>query len=377
MQSAVLRALEFDRIREALAREAATPFGRERALTLEPSAEASEVQRRLDQTQQAKAFLASGGGLSIDAGDELPAVLDALEVATEPLLPLQLLALARFTESVEAVAKGITVDGTAPLLGRIAATIASFAAETAAVRLAILPSGDIQDNASLALREIRDALRRQRAKLRSTLEGLTRGRETAKYLQDQIVTDRNGRYVVVVRTEHRGAIPGIVHGASASGASLYLEPLATVELNNDVVALADREKEEIYRILSELTDAFRRRGAELDAMVETAAELDELQAKARLAVRLGGSAPSLASDGRVEFRDARHPLLGTGFAVAKQNLSPTGALAKQNLSPADSGTARAEPTPSDLTLVPPTRVLVISGPNTGGKTVALKAIGLL
>ena len=347
MQSAVLRALEFDRIREALAQQAQTPFGRERALALEPSADPESVRRRLDETREAVAFLEAGGDLSIDAGDELPAVLDGLSVAGEPLTPLQLISLARFTESTQTVAAGIASNPSAPLLGRIAATVASFAPEVAAVRRAILPSGDIQDGASQALRDIRDALRRQRARLRSTLEGLTRGRETAKYLQDQIISDRNGRYVVVVRAEHRGAIPGIVHGASASGASLYLEPLSTVELNNEIVTLADREKEEIHRILTALTDAFGRRRPELDVLVDAAGQLDELQAKARLAGRLGGTAPALAADGRMEFLGARHPLLGAGAI------------------------------PSDLTIAPPTRALVISGPNTGGKTVALKATGLL
>ncbi len=129
-------------------------------------------------------------------------------------------------------------------LAAIAARAASFANETAAVRRAIDAAGDVSDSASPALRDIRDSLRRQRAKLRSTLDTLTRGRDTAKYLQDQIVTDRNGRYVVVVRAEHRDAIPGIVHGSSTSGASLYLEPLATVALNNDVVALVEREQAE-------------------------------------------------------------------------------------------------------------------------------------
>src|SRR5262245_13525250 len=188
MQSTVLRALEFDRIREALAQQAQTPFGRERALALEPSADSESVRRRLDETREAVAFLEAGGDMSIDAGDELPAVLDGLSVAAEPLTPLQLIALARFTESAQTVATGIASNPSAPLLGRIAATVASFAPEVAAVRRAILPSGDIQDGASQALRDIRDALRRQRARLRSTLEGLTRGRETAKYLQDQIIS---------------------------------------------------------------------------------------------------------------------------------------------------------------------------------------------
>src|SRR5439155_4205157 len=125
-------------------------------------------------------------------------------------------------------------------LAAIAGGAASFDAEAQAIYRAIESSGDVSDRASPRLREIRESLRRQRAKLRSALEGLTRGRDTAKYLQDQIVTDRNGRYVIVLRAEHRDAIPGIVHGTSASGASLYVEPLSTVELNNDVVGLAER-----------------------------------------------------------------------------------------------------------------------------------------
>ncbi len=125
----------------------------------------------------------------------------------------------------------------------------------------------MSDRASPALAEIREALARQRARLRATLETLTRGRDTAKYLQDQIVTDRNGRYVVVVRAEHRDAIPGIVHDSSASGASLYVEPLQTVPLNNEVVALALREQAEIRRILRALTSAFRARGAELSETI--------------------------------------------------------------------------------------------------------------
>ena len=130
---------------------------------------------------------------------------------------------------------------------------------------------------------IRDRLRRQRGKLRTTLEGFLRGKDTAKYLQEQVVTDRHGRYVVVVKSEHRHAIPGLIHGSSASGASLYLEPLATVEINNELVALNEDEKAEVFRILTALTNAFRVRAGELDATIEAATTLDVIQAKARLA----------------------------------------------------------------------------------------------
>jgi DNA mismatch repair protein MutS2 len=359
MQAAALRALEFDRIREALAREASTSLGRERARTLTPADNRHDVQTHLDLTLEAGAFVKSSGSLTIDGPDDLEDVLGHLEVADQPLAPLQLLGLARFASSVSGVVDRVR-ESRAARLGALVADARSFIAEADAVRRAIDSSGDVKDTASQALQDIRESLRRQRAKLRSTLEGLTRGRDAAKYLQDQIITDRNGRYVVVVRAEHRDAMPGIVHGASASGASLYLEPMATVPLNNDVVALAEREKEEVHRILLALTDAFRARGEELDALIQAAADLDELHAKVRLAQRVDGIAPELTTDGHLEFRGARHPLLIPAVRdLLEDKWSPATVVA------------------SDLIVTPPTRALVISGPNTGGKTVALKAFGLL
>ena len=118
-----------------------------------------------------------------------------------------------------------------------------------------------------------------------------RGRDTARYLQDPVVTDRNGRYVLVVKSEHRHSIPGIVHGSSASGASLYLEPLSTVELNNEMVALEEQEAEEVRRILLALTDAFRPRALDVARTLDAATELDVIQAKARLADTCRASAP--------------------------------------------------------------------------------------
>src|SRR5207244_10203194 len=137
-------------------------------------------------------------------------------------------------------------------------------------RDAIDPAGEVVDHASPALKAIRERLRRQRTRLRGTLESFLRGRDTAKYLQDQVVTERNGRSVIVVRSEHRGAIPGIVHGTSASGASLFLEPLSTVDINNDIVAAEEQEREEIRRILLALSDRFRLRGGDLATTIDPA-----------------------------------------------------------------------------------------------------------
>jgi DNA mismatch repair protein MutS2 len=367
MQPVVLKALEFDRIREALAREALTPLGHARALALEPSSDADEVRYGLNITGEVVALLADNGSLSITAPDGLLTLLDTLQIGGLPLEPLELIGLANFVDSVHLACTAIRrANASMPLLAAVAARAASFADEAAATRRAIAPSGDVVDNASPALRDIREALRRQRSRLRATLEGLTRGRDTAKYLQDQIVADRGGRYVLMVRAEHQHAIPGIVHGSSASGASLYLEPLATVQTNNEIVELAEREKAEVFRILLSLTDAYRTRTDDLDATLEVAGELDLLQAKARLAARMQAIAPALATDGRLELRGARHPLLTEKTSGV---FSEDGAPEKTS----DVFSVVA----NDILITPPVRALVISGPNTGGKTVALKAAGLL
>jgi DNA mismatch repair protein MutS2 len=372
MHVTALKALEFDRIRAALAREASTPLGRVRAEALAPASDPDLVARALAFTSEAVRAIKAGSALAMDATDDLQATLAALEVHDQPLDPAGLLSLARFVESVDRVVASITP--VTPLLFAIAHRAQSFARETAAIRRAIAASGEVADDASPALRDIRDKLRRARAKLRTTLDGLVRGRDTSKYLQDQIVTDRGGRYVLVVRAEHRDAIPGVVHGTSASGASLYLEPLSVLDANNDVVALADREVEEVRRILLALTNAFRLRADDLETTLDVAGDIDELQAKARLALRMDAVAPALASDGRLEFTNARHPLLVLRASGGRAS------SVEDSRDPEDrrpGSLPQMRPVPTDLLVVPPVRALVISGPNTGGKTVALKAAGLL
>ena len=157
---------------------------------------------------------------------------------------------------------------------------------------------------------IRDRLRKQKARLRSTLESYLRGKETAKYLQDQVVTERNGRYVLVVKAEHRSGIPGIVHGTSTSGASLFLEPLSTVEINNDIVALEEQEAEEVRRILLALTDAFRApRRATCSARSTRRPSSTCCRRGRGSRESIDGVEPALSTDGAFELQAARHPLL--------------------------------------------------------------------
>jgi DNA mismatch repair protein MutS2 len=347
MQPNALRALEFDRIVEAVSGFALTPMGAEHLAALEPSTDPQKVAQLLAATTETMRFVAAHGLFPLRASSELPQILAALAVEGRALEPLRLLALAAFLDSIDESRAAIRrAPGSFPILEAASSAAASFKVESGHTREKIEPSGEVVDDASPTLKGIRERLRKQRTRLRSTLESYLRGKETAKYLQDQVVTERNGRYVLVVKTEQRGAIPGIVHGASTSGASLFLEPLSTVEINNDIVALEEQEAEEVRRILLALTDAFRARASDMHKTIEAATDLDILQGRARFSESIDGIEPALSTDGAFELQAARHPLVKNAVPVT-------------------------------IKVIPPATVLLVTGPNTGGKTVALKTAGLL
>ena len=353
MNASALKALEFDRIVSVVTGLAVTTLGRDRLADLHPLTTTAEVLAAQRATTEGTRFLADYPGFPLRAPSDLGEIIDALGVEGCGLEPMRLLGLSGYLESIEQSRQAITKVGAAfPLLRILVETVASFKQEIADVRRKIEPSGEVADNASPALASIRERLRKQKQRLRTTLDGFLRGRD-AKYLQEQVVTDRSGRHVLMVRAEHRASIPGIVHGGSASGASLFVEPLETVEINNDIVALEEQEAEEVRRILLELTDAFRRRPEELERTIEVATELDVIQARARFSIMAGGVEPVIAADGTFDLMAARHPLL---MAKVGGNVD--------------------DPVPVDIHMRPPTRVLIITGPNTGGKTVALKTAGL-
>jgi DNA mismatch repair protein MutS2 len=332
-------------------------MGDERLAQLAPSPEPDIVARLLAATTETTNFLAAGGTFALRAAADFPDTLAALGVEGRALEALRLLALASFLESIDESRAAIRRAPAAfPLLEAAIGAAASFNGEIAQVRDKIDPSGEVLDSASPQLKIIRERLRKQKSRLRNTLESYLRGKETAKYLQDQVVTERNGRYVIVVKSEHRTSIPGIVHGASASGASLFLEPLSTVEINNDIVALEEQEAEEVRRILLALTDAFRARPADMERTIEAGTAVDVLQARARFSNSIDGIEPALSADGAFELQAARHPLIREESA---------------------NGGSRLSAVPVTIKIIPPATVLLITGPNTGGKTVALKTAGLL
>jgi DNA mismatch repair protein MutS2 len=367
-----LRTLEFDRIVEVVTGLALTSLGAEALSGLAPHTDPKAVASALNATSETAVYLERNALFPLRAGTGLVETLGTLQVQGQLLEPLPLRALADFLDSVDVTRAAIhAATGSFPILTAVAARAASFKNEVAAVRHAIDSSGEVLDQASSTLRSVREQLRSKRARLRSTLDQFVRGRDTAKYLQDQIVTERNGRYVLMIRAEHRANVPGIVHGSSASGATLFLEPAATVEINNDLVELEEREREEIRRILLELTETFRRRPEDFQASLDVATELDVLQAKARFGTVVNGVSPEIAVDGRIELRDARHPLL---IREVRRRLGED-----QGTNDGVSATTapETEVVPTSIVLEPPNRVLLITGPNTGGKTVAIKTAGLL
>ena len=363
MHEGSLRSLEFDRIVEVVQSFALTPLGAARLAELRPRTDIRSAQAALAATSECVRYLESNGPVGLDAPADLEQALTSLAIEGLPLEAGHLRGLAAFLSSVDAVRRAVASadGGPFPALQTTLEGCRSFAGEISQIRAKIDDAGNVVDDASDALRTIRGQLRRQTNRLRSTLDSYLRGKGTARYLQERIVTERAGRHVLVIKAEHRDAIPGIVHGSSGSGASLFLEPLSTVEINNDIVALADREAAEVQRILLELTNALRKRALDLRHILTAATEVDEIQARATFSRLVGGAAPALSAELHLEFRDARHPLL---IPEVRARLRADDAAAGQ-------------PTPVDVCAIPPTSVLVITGPNAGGKTVALKTAGLL
>jgi len=354
------KTLEFDRIRTLLLQQVGSRPGRVRLEGLAPLVEPEAVRRALARTSEGVSLLRQLGRQPYHDLPDPQEALAGARVRGSHLEPRALADVASFVEGGVEIARRVArVDGT-PALSALASRVEDTTAVAVVIRRALLPSGELSDDASPRLAELRRALVRLRAQLTSVMEGYLHSAESDRLLQDRIVTTRNDRYVLLLKSEQKAKLPGIIHGSSGSGASLFVEPLPAVELNNDIVELQDSERREVVRILQELTARVGERADAIAAMADALGELDAVQAMALLAVAMDAHPPEIVEGAQPELElvDSRHPLLMPELADRL-------------------GIARAaEPVPVSLRIGGERPVLVISGPNTGGKTVALKTVGL-
>lgn len=353
-----LETLEFPKVQGMLARHATFSGGRDLAASLLPSPVFVEVQRRLQETREARYVLDEGGGLSLGGVHDIrPLVQQSRRGAI--LAPTDLLEIYDTLRAAQRVQRVLgRIAKRVPLLADVAARIETCQGLSDEITRCVNDQAEVVDHASTKLARLRREMRTAHERLMDRLNRLIASTSYAPLLQEALITQRGGRYVVPIKAEYRGRVRGIVHDSSASGATLFIEPLAMVELGNRWRQLQIDEQKEVERILAELTNLVAEQADELGWTVEALAELDLALAKGRFANALEASEPELAlfkeSAGSIhpgsslDLRQARHPLLDPAKVV-----------------------------PIDVYLSEDFSVLVLTGPNTGGKTVSLKTVGLM
>ncbi|MSP13339.1 MAG: endonuclease MutS2 [Chloroflexi bacterium] len=362
-----LRVLEFAKILDQLAQHTSFSASYELALALTPATDPDIVSRTLAETTEAKDYLDRRGGLSLGGAHDIRPYL-RIAVIGGMLEPEQLLDIRDTLSAARTLRRAFLREAERyPLLAANARELAELPELSAEIERCINDKGEVVDSASATLARIRKDLRIAHERMQARLQSLLSSSGVARYLQEPLITQREGRYVIPVKADFKGRIAGIVHDTSASGATIFIEPLVVVELGNRVRELQLQEKKEIERILREVTSRVGAYDGELNQTIEAIARLDLHLAKARYSQEIRGRPPEIVppyeapshgssrkSDGIdntgpfLKLTKARHPLLNPEHVV-----------------------------PIDIQVGLDYRILVITGPNTGGKTVSLKTAGLL
>ena len=344
--------LEFDGLRELLRLRTTCASGRRAVNALEPGMERAALESAFALIREAAQWLRAGRELGFGALADPQGWLERIEGLGAALEPGEFLDVLSLLETAGWLRQQFREEAmNFRLLAARAAALGDFRDAHRAIRRCVLPNGEISDAASATLGRIRVSITETRDTIQKSLKQILRARHAEA--GEDYVTLRNDRFVIPVRAEHRRTIPGVVHGASATGQTIFLEPFETVEANNQLVQLADDEAAEIARILRELTGQLQIIHRPLRAAAETIAELDGVFARARFARDFDAAMPEFSATNELRLQGARHP--GLEDKLRKENRSIV---------------------PMTLTLGGEERVLVISGPNTGGKTVVLKTTGI-
>ncbi len=376
MNPRTLKVLEYGKILERIAGYCAFSGGVDLVMALLPSDDLVTVQERLAETAEAYRLLDQKADISFGGVRDMRAYLDKAERGAM-LFAQDLLEIRNTLLRARSLQTILTrLEHSFPRLAAIAANIEPCSHVIAEVGRCINDRGEVMDSASDALSRIRQELRVAQDRLLSTLDRLVHSSELKPYLQDALVTQRQGRYVIPVRSEYKGNVDGIVHDQSSSGATLFIEPIKVVQQNNAVRELELQEEHEVRRILTELSELIADEAVYVRRNIQILAELDFTFAKAKYAYTLDATAPEM-----VPFHPARSlPTQGAG------NAGDRGKDEVQSQHPGsviDLRRARhplldpAAVVPVDIYLDDETYIIVITGPNTGGKTVTLKTVGLL
>ena len=342
------KSLELHKILEMLSDEASNSRTKEMALELSPCTDLEKVKKEMKKTEDAFELSVKYGTPGFTAFKDIRGSLCRASSGASLSLR-ELIDIGQMLYQVRIISDWYkSVEEKDTTLCELFSSLSPNNFLEDKIKNSILSEDEISDMASHELADIRRKIAQAGVKIRESLDKLVRNSEVQKSLQENIVTIRDGRYVLPVKAEHKGSVPGLVHATSATGSTYFIEPMSVVEANNDIKILKSREKEEIERIIAELSGDCSYCAESLSADYETCAELNLYFAKANLGAKMRGCIPAISDDGITDLKKARHPLIAADKVV-----------------------------PVDIKLGEDYQALIVTGPNTGGKTVILKTTGLL
>lgn len=350
MHAKMLRTLEFDKMIQLLSSHASSAIAEEFSKKLIPSTNLEEVEKRLVETDEAVRVLRVRGNVPLSGIYAIKHHVKRAEIGgmLNPMELRQIASTLAVSKNLRSFVEGLVENEVdIPILEEQVNTLPILTSLEHTIKDAIDEAGDVLDSASDALRTIRQQIRQNESKIREKLDSYVRSSNASKMLSDAIVTIRNDRYVIPVKQEYRSHFGGIVHDQSSSGQTLFVEPQAVVQLNNQLREVRARESVEIERILMELSNEVALVGPEVMLVQDIVGHIDFVFSKGKLAHVMKASLPKVNQEGKINLKRAKHPLLDQDTAVA-----------------------------NDIYLGNPHSSMVITGPNTGGKTVTLKTVGL-
>jgi DNA mismatch repair protein MutS2 len=350
-----LRLLEFDKVLAIIAGFAKSDATSLEIHALRPLGERGEIELRFGQIEEIRRLSQLGVPLRIDPFQDLTPVMEMVRPAGAVLDPSDMVLFLPVLRTLAAVARQFAYRSDIPMLKELAGHIKGFPAILEPLEASIGEEGDILDSASKLLFELRSRKRGLTGRIRKRLEEIVRERQTAIFLQDDFITQRGGRWVIPVRMDSKGMVPGVVHDVSNSGETAFMEPIEIIGLANELENLAADEKAEQIRILRQICQWIREEMGEMENEFRTLVQLDLRNSIATFADMVGAEVPAISDLPMVRLKGARHPLL---MLLQRER-------------------GGREVVPLDLTLGDESQVIVITGPNAGGKTIAIKTTGLL